>query len=145
MRQVYTRPYDPKNRAEVKKFADWLYEQRALNKFNPDLLRKGQLEVFTVFDDTGIIGFVSKSSVYFLNHWAFRPDLTPQRKSQALRSIQHHFVGKAAAENVPDIYFHPSDEHFADVITKQFKWSEVKDRLLHLRFADLEGKDETVS
>lgn len=145
MRQVYTRPYNPKNKNEASKFATWLYEQRTLNKFNPDLITKGQLEVFTIFDDFGILGFVNRSKVYFLNHWAFKPDLTPQRKSAALQSAQHYFVGKAAEENVPDMYFHPSDEHFSLVIQKHFKWSEVKDRLLHLRFADLEGKDEATS
>lgn len=145
MKQVYLRPYNPKNKSEASKFAKWLYEQRGLNRFNPDLLAKGQLQVSTLFDDTGIVGFVSKSNVYFLNHWAFHPDLTPQRKSEALRSAQHHFVTKAAEENVPDIYFHPSDEHFSLVIQKHFGWSEVKDRLLHLRFADLEGKDEAIS
>lgn len=142
---VYTRPYNPRNAKEVEKFKTWLYEQRGLNKFNPDLITKGQLEVATQFDSSGIVSFVSKSNVYFLNHWAFRPDTTPQKKSQALRSAQHYFVGKAAAENVPDIYFHPSDEHFSLVIQEHFKWSEVKDRLLHLRFADLEGKDEAIS
>lgn len=145
MRQVYTRPYDPKNKKEVSKFVQWLYEQRQKNKFNPELISNGQLDIYTVFDDTGILGFASKSKVYFLNHVAFHPDLTPQRKSEVIKSAQHYFVSKAYEENIPDVYFHPSDEHFSLVMEKHFKWRAVTDRLLHLRFADLEGKDEAIS
>ncbi|MHB8501522.1 MAG: hypothetical protein ACYDHE_11330 [Candidatus Acidiferrales bacterium] len=134
--QVYLRPYNSKNAPEKKLFIEWLYAQRELNRFDPELFTREQVKVYTLFDrQMGIVGFTTVGVVYLMDYQIFRPGLADSIKASALKSVQHFLVFKAGENNVPSAFFRPSDERYSN-FAQNYGWKE--DKLLWLRFADLE-------
>lgn len=140
-RQVYVRPLNKKNGKEFKKFIIWLHQQRGVNRYDPKLYEKEQVEVLTCFNEKGIVGFVDVSVALVMEHTAFKPEATDGDKAEMLKSVQHYLVSKAAEKNIPNAYFRPSDEHYSQ-FAQRYGWREVNERLLNLHFTDLEGSDE---
>lgn len=135
-RQVWCRPYDKVN--DRKKFIEWLYSQRELNRFDPEMLQRDQVSISTLFDESGIIGFVVASTAIFLEYLVFRPDLPDPTRAKGLQAFQHVLVNNATGKNVPDAYFRPSDERYAS-FAKGYGWIEETDPMLRLHFSGLEG------
>jgi hypothetical protein len=139
-RQVWCRPLDKKNVKEAKLFVQWLYDQRELNQFNPQVVKSEQAKVYTLFDGTGIVGFVIAVTGIVADSWCFRPDLTDHDKARALKSVQHLLVTKAFEGNLPSLFLRPSDKKYIDFISG-YGWKR-EDKLYRLDVADLEGKHE---
>jgi hypothetical protein len=133
--QVWIRQYDGKDKKERGLFIRWLYEQRELNKFDPEMLRREQVKIYTQLDATGIVGFTAISIAYVMEYQCWRPELPDVVKARALESVQHFLVTRAADGNVPNAFFRPSDERYAE-FAKSYGWRE--DKLLTFHFADLE-------
>jgi hypothetical protein len=141
-RQVWTRPLDRKSKKECELFVKWLYDQRELNKFDPELITKDQVRVYTLFDHTGIVGFTVASTAILMDYIAFRPELADTDKARALKSVQHFLVTKAHEQNVPNVFFRPSDERYAQFVAS-YGW-KLEEKLHRLHLADLEGKEPMV-
>jgi hypothetical protein len=137
---VWCRPLDKRNPAEAKLFVQWLYDQRELNKFNPRLITYEQVKVYTLFDTTGIVGFLTAGTGIVADCWCFRPGLNDGGKARALASAQHFLVGKAFETNVPTLLMRPSDDKYAEFIG-HYGWKK-EDKLYRLDVVDLEGKHE---
>ncbi len=139
-RQVWCRPLDKRNTAEAKLFVQWLYDQRELNKFNPRLITYEQVRIYTLFDTTGIVGFLTAGTGIVADSWCFRPDLDDGRKARALASVQHFLVAKAFEGNVSTLFIRPSDDKYAEFIGR-YGWKR-EEKLYRLDVADLEGPHE---
>jgi hypothetical protein len=135
--QVWLRPYNGKDKIERGLFLRWLYEQRELNKFDPEMLKREQVKIYTLFDDEGFVGFTAISLAYVAEYQCWRPGVTDGVKAEALKSVQHFLVLKSAEGNVPNAFFRPSDERYSE-FARRYGWK--KDTLLALHFADLEAK-----
>jgi hypothetical protein len=138
-RQVWCRPLDKRNSAESKLFIQWLYDQRELNKFNPRLITYEQVLVFTLFDGTGILGFMTVGVDLVADCWCFRPDLGDGDKARALKSAQHFLVAKAFEQNVSTVLIRPSDERYGAFIGR-YGWKK-EEKLYRLDVVDLGGPD----
>jgi hypothetical protein len=139
-REVWARPLNKNNPKENKLFLKWLYEQRALNKFDPELFKKEQVQVFTLFDLSGIVGFMWASLAILAEGWCFRPELDDWTKAKALQGVQHLLVLKAGQANLPNVFIRPSDERYVKFISG-YGW-KPDEKIFRLHVADLEGHDE---
>jgi hypothetical protein len=137
---VWCRPIDKRNPAENKLFIQWLHDQRELNKYNPRLITYEQVKVYTLFDATGILGFMMAGISLVADCWCFRPELADEDKARALKSVQHFLVGKAFEQNIPTVLARPSDKKFADFI-ERYGWKK-EEKLYRLDVKDLEGPHE---
>lgn len=140
-RQVWCRPIDKKNPAENKLFVEWLYAQRELNKFNPELITREQVRVYTLFDSTGVLGFMLAGVGLFADCWCFRPDLSDGDKSRALKSAQHFLVSKAFELQALGVFMRPSDARYENFISHYGWKKKSEDNLYQLDLNDL-GKAE---
>jgi len=73
--QVWIRPFNKDTDARL--LVEWLFAGREQNRFDPEQFKKGQVRVFTAFDESGIIGFIPVARCYLVESLAFKPGLSP--------------------------------------------------------------------
>jgi hypothetical protein len=139
-REVWVRPLNKKDQDEQRLFVQWLHDQRELNKYDPEVFKREQVQVFTMYNRSGIVGFLWASLAILAEGWCFRPELDDGTKAKALQGVQHLLVTKAGQSNLPNILMRPSDERYASFIGNYGWKREEKMHCLHV--ADLEGPDE---
>ena len=135
--QVWVRPFKPETDAKL--LVEWLYAGREKNRFDPEIFKRKQVEIYTAFDDSGIVGFIPVTKCYLVESLAFKPGLSPITEAQALQSWQRAFVHKAAEHQVPQAFFVTFDETVLE-FAKRYGWKEVVVPMVNLDFNQLEGK-----
>ncbi len=140
--QVWIRPFNDKDEGERRLLVEWLYAARERNRFDPVIFERGQVALFTFFDDTGVIGFVPISLAYVVESLAFKPGLSRITEAKALQSMQQMLVCRATEKNIPDAYFAVSDEA-VKAFAQNYGWQEVQGSIMNLNFAHLEGDHES--
>jgi hypothetical protein len=139
-REVWARHLDKKSQTEQRLFVKWLHDQRELNKYDPKLFEKEQAQVFTLFDRTGVVGFMWASLAILAEGWCFRPELDDKTKAKALQGVQHLLVLKASQNNLPNVLMRPSDKRYTKFIAG-YGW-KPDEKMFRLYLADLEGPHE---
>lgn len=135
--QVWVRPFQAETDAKL--LVEWLYAGREKNRFDPEIFRKKQVEIWTAFDDTGIVGFIPVARCYLVESLAFKPGIDPRVEAQALQSWQRVQVNEAFKNNVADAFFVTFDETVLE-FAKRYGWKDVVVPMVNMHFAGLEGK-----
>ena len=136
--QVWIRPYD-KDR-DARTLVDWLYAGRDKNRFDPDIFKKGQAQVYVAFDDTGTVGFIPVVNNNQVESLAFRPGLSPVTEAKALQAWMHVMVYKMYELNIPDAFFVTFDETVL-AFAGRYNWRSVVVPMLNLHLKSLEAPD----
>lgn len=136
---VWVRMYNENEPVEKRLFAAWLYARRQENRFNPEIFEKKQVQIWTVFDETGIRGFIPIAVVYLLESLAFMPGTPPIVEAKALEAMQAALIHRASEKNVPDAIFFSTDENVLNYARKH-GWKDNVVPGVRLHFSDLEGK-----
>jgi len=138
-RQVWVRKYN--EQTDGKLFLDWLYANRDENRFDPDIFKKKQVTIFTCFDESGIVGFIPVCVALAVESLAWRPGLSPEKRSLALKSFQQTLVYEASKMNCPYAFMSTIDPYYVEFVTR-YGWKEAEVPVLSLRFSDLEPSEE---
>jgi hypothetical protein len=133
--QVWIRPYDEKR--DKIKLAEYLYANREKNRFDPEVFKREQAEIYVAFDSTGVVGFIPVVNGNQVESLAFRPGLSPVTEAKALQSWMKVFVFQSFQKNIPDAFFVTFDQTVQE-FAGRYGWKPVVVPMLNLRFANLE-------
>lgn len=134
--QIWVRPYDKDK--DHKLLAEWLFALREKNRFDPEIFKKGQAEIYTCFDSTGPVAFIPVVNGSQVESLALKPGLSPATAAKAFIAWQHVFVYKLHEKNIPNAFFVTYDETVLK-FTKNYGWKTVIVPMLNLSVNDLEG------
>lgn len=107
-------------------FVEWLYQNRKLNHFDPEIFKRGQADVYVAEDETGILYFLPVRILWMFDSVAPRPGLGADMAKDCLRAFQQEFVQKADSANVSEIVFRASEPSMPNFAETQ-GWVESPD------------------
>jgi hypothetical protein len=117
---------------DIKLFGEWLYLNRELNRFDPDIFTYGSTRVIAVAEDDDPVMFVPYQIVILMESVAPNPRASPMKRALALKQFQAYLIDLAAASGIGEIYFVATDKDM-ESIAKRHGYEEVEGTLLRLK------------
>lgn len=137
--QVWVRPYVAEK--DHKLLAEWLFLLREKNRFDPEIFKKGQAEIYVCFDSTGPVMFVPIVSGNQVESLALKPGLSPVTAAKAFQAWQHVFIWELHKRNIPDAFFFTYDKTVLE-FAQRYGWRETVVPALNLHVDGLEGAND---
>lgn len=119
---IQIRPILPEERGV---FVQWLHENRDNNRYDPEIYRKGQVDIYVAYDSTGPLYFIPFRNVWCWDSLAPRPDISPLRAALCLEKFQEFFTARAKEANVGEMIFRASEASLPEIAEKH-GWKRVE-------------------
>ena len=117
-------------------FADWVWQARAINKFEPDVLSYPRTVMLTADDESGPVLYLPVQPVLMLESLAPKPGVSPRKEALALWRMGEMLEQVSRDTGMREQYFICKDDRVADICADH-GFEELKGyRLLRKKIKD---------
>ena len=116
---------------DLKEFGEWLYANRKLNHFDPNIFGYKSTRILAAEDRDGLVLFLPYQMVLMTDSLAPKPGVSKLKKGLALRECIYSLIDHARESGIGEIYFVATDKETEDFAVSQ-KYEVIEGKLMRL-------------